>query len=216
MSKKPITRYFLTVAVVAFLAAFVASDALAVSTGGVSGTLRQFGVYSPYWQSDASSYTFISVTHPSLNGMASQIGVRVRARGLTNALTGSGNAGTGIVEFTINKATTMKVFIAATNNATINSTSITNAAGFLINTSNFVGGDLVVSPISVNTASTAPNNDTNGFRDVTMLTLWGAVVVQSSSTGFAMEFVGDLQDSRNPLNTFAPTTAGGYTASGTN
>lgn len=216
MSKKPITRYFLTVAVVAFLAAFVASDALAVSVGGIGGS-RQNGVYSPYWQSDASSYTFISITHPSLNAMASQIGVRVRARGLGSSLTGSSTA-TGTLEFTINKATTMKVFIAATNNATINSTSITNAAGFIINTANYVAGDLLITPISTlpTTSFTATNNDTSGMRDVTMLTMWGAVVITSSSSGFAMEFVGDLQDSRNPSGLSVPTTAGDYVVSGVN
>ncbi|MBT3923854.1 MAG: hypothetical protein HOF21_14900, partial [Nitrospina sp.] len=36
-------------------------------------------VASPYWQSDGTSYSFIAVTHPSLSGMASQIGVIVRA-----------------------------------------------------------------------------------------------------------------------------------------
>ena len=36
-------------------------------------------VVSPYWQSDSESYTFVAVTHSSLSGMASQVGIIVEA-----------------------------------------------------------------------------------------------------------------------------------------
>jgi len=35
-----------------------------------------------------------------------------------------------------------------------------------------------------------------GFRDSTMLTYWGSVVVEANTTGFAMEFIGDMNDSQ--------------------
>ena len=35
----------------------------------------------------------------------------------------------------------------------------------------------------------------DGFRDTTMLSYWGSVIVEANTTGFAMEFIGDLNDS---------------------
>ena len=36
-------------------------------------------VISSYWQSDSASYSFISVSHSSLTGLASQIGLVINA-----------------------------------------------------------------------------------------------------------------------------------------
>ena len=47
---------------------------------------NNFIVTSPYWQVDSGSYTFIAVSHSSLSGMASQIGVKI------NAITSAGAA----------------------------------------------------------------------------------------------------------------------------
>lgn len=41
-----------------------------------------------------------------------------------------------------------------------------------------------------------PSEDGDGFRDSTMLTYWGSVIVEANTTGFAMEFIGDLNDSQ--------------------
>ena len=35
-----------------------------------------------------------------------------------------------------------------------------------------------------------------GWRDPTMLSYWGSVVVEKNTTGFAMEFIGDMNDSQ--------------------
>ena len=35
----------------------------------------------------------------------------------------------------------------------------------------------------------------DGFQDATMLSFWGAVILESNTTGFAMEFIGDMHDS---------------------
>ena len=36
----------------------------------------------------------------------------------------------------------------------------------------------------------------DGYRDITMLSFWGSVVVETNTTGFAMEFIGDMADSQ--------------------
>ena len=38
----------------------------------------------------------------------------------------------------------------------------------------------------------------DGFRDSTMLSYWGSVIVEANTTGFAMEFIGDMNDSQTP------------------
>ena len=35
----------------------------------------------------------------------------------------------------------------------------------------------------------------DGFRDITMLSYWGSVIIEANTTGFAMEFMGDMNDS---------------------
>ena len=54
----------------------------------------------------------------------------------------------------------------------------------------FQHGFVHIAPVASN-----PEISVDGFRDVTMLSFWGAVVIESNTTGFAMEFIGDMQDS---------------------
>ena len=70
MKTKLIKRVPNLVAILAFLA-ILAGNAFAIENSS--------RVVSPYWQSDSGSYTFIAVSHTSLSGMASQIGVKVNA-----------------------------------------------------------------------------------------------------------------------------------------
>ena len=123
-------------------------------------------VISPYWQSDSGSYTFIAVSHSSLSTIASQVGMVINA--IQNDLTAFGTA----VTFTISAGSTERIFIVRTN-STVNSTSI--------------------EPVATNPAATFGFNA--GRRDITMLNFWGAVVIETNTTGFAMEFIGDMQDS---------------------
>jgi hypothetical protein len=37
-----------------------------------------------------------------------------------------------------------------------------------------------------------------GIRDSTTLTYWGSVIIEANTTGFAMEFIGDMNDSQTP------------------
>jgi hypothetical protein len=154
-------------------------------------------VISSYWQSDLTSYSFISVSHSSLSGLASQIGLVVNA--IQSDLTAFGTA----VTFTISAGSTQRIFIVRTNHSALTAASIPTAS-FIIGTSDFRHGHIRVDPVASNpeviinpsTDSIVPDSlEIRGFRDVTMLNYWGAIVVESNTTGFAMEFIGDMQDS---------------------
>ena len=136
-------------------------------------------VISPYWQSDSGSYTFIAVSHSSLSTIASQVGMVINA--IQNDLTAFGTA----VTFTISAGSTERIFIVRTN-STVNSTSISSAQ-FIVGTTNFKHGHLRIEPVATNPITAR--------QDITMLNFWGAVVIETNTTGFAMEFIGDMQDS---------------------
>ena len=170
------------VAILAFLA-LLAGNAFAYENSS--------RIISPYWQSDSSSYSFIAVSHTSLSGMASQIGMTINA--VTNDQSAFGTA----VTFTITSGTTQRIFIARTGHSTINSTSIPTG-NFITGTTNFSHGHIRIDPIATSpttTSNTIRIGSGDGYRDATMLSFWGAVIVESNTTGFAMEFIGDMHDS---------------------
>lgn len=190
MKTKLIKRVPNMVAILAFLALF-AGNAFAIENSS--------RIVSPYWQSDSGSYTFIAVSHTSLSGMASQIGVTVNA--IQNDQSTFGTA----VSFTITSGNTERIFIARTGHATVNSTTIPTA-NFIVGTTNFKHGHIRIDPIATSPTtvvgdrgSTSSRTDQGltgaGYRDATMLSFWGAVVVEQNTTGFAMEFIGDMADS---------------------
>ena len=191
MKTKLTTRFSKFIAVLAFLA-LLAGNAFAFDNSS--------RVVSPYWQSDSGSYTFIAVSHTSLSGMASQIGLTLNA--ITNDQSAFGTA----VSFTITSGTTTRIFIVRTNQSTINSTSIP-VAQFIVGTTNFEHGHIRIDPVATNpnlrSGSTNEATDVgiqsligDGYRDITMLSFWGSVVVETNTTGFAMEFIGDMADSQ--------------------
>ena len=196
-------------------------------------------ILSPYWQSDSGSYTFIAVSHTSLSGMASQIGVTVNAipskisdLSVANQVEQFGAAAT----FTVTSGTTKRVFIVRSNHPTINPTSITDAA-FITGTSNFTHGS-----VRIDQVSTHPEIRTNptalcsfettvegrtyckgsvtggyagqGYTDATMMSYWGSVVVEKNTTGFAMEFLGDMNDTQGGYVTTMGATNGNGPISG--
>jgi hypothetical protein len=185
MKTKLIKRVPNMVAILAFLA-LLAGNAFAFENSS--------RVVSPYWQSDSGSYTFIAVSHTSLSGMASQIGITVNA--ITNDQSAFGTAAT----FTIQSGTTSRIFITRTGHSTVNSTAIPTA-NFITGTTNFEHGHIRIDPIATSTttaqgkAGNLALTNGDGFRDATMLSFWGSVVVEQNTTGFAMEFIGDMHDS---------------------
>ena len=143
-------------------------------------------VISGYWQSGSSSYTFMSVTHSSLEGLAPQIGLVV------NAIQSDKSAFGTAVTFTISSRETKRIFIVRENHPDLSPATIPTAS-FIIGSSNFKHGHIRIDPVSINPEIQTPSG--SGFRDVTMLNFWGAVVIEESQTGFAIEFIGDMHDS---------------------
>jgi hypothetical protein len=234
--KTKLTRQFsVLIALLAFLALMAGNAFAACTTLHVTNTAGPFDcvknervVVSPYWQSDSGSYTFIAVSHTSLSGMASQIGVTVSAipsnssdLTIANRTEKFGNA----VTFTVTSGTTKRVFIVRSAHPTINPSAITDAA-FITGTSNFAHGSVRIDQVSTHpeirtkvnvacsgeeaaslinrcsgniidvTTGTGYQNPGDGYTDATMMSYWGSVVVEKNTTGFAMEFIGDMNDSQ--------------------
>ena len=216
-------RYLIGIAMTGFLAflagnafgdtAFSANASRDFDSTKKSQYANNYMVASPYWQVEGgASYTFIAVSHSSLSGMASQIGVTINA--ITSAKTAYDTAET----FTILSGNTQRVFIVPTNHATVNSTNISSAV-FLAGTTDFTYGHLRIGPATNYPqmkygGSLGFNTLGAGFRDPTMLTYWGSVIIEANTTGFAMEFIGDMNDSQT-LGKYA-TQATTYMASGVN
>ena len=221
-------RYLIGIAMIAFLAILAgnafANQALNDNASRDSGTLtagktasyyaNNYMVSSPYWQSQSgNSYTFVAVSHSSLSGMASQIGVTI------NAITSAKAAYDTAETFTISAGATQRVFIVPTNHATVNSTNISSGI-FLSGTTDFTYGHLRIGQppgnypmLKVGGKFGYADTGGNGFRDPTMLTYWGSVIIEAQTTGFAMEFIGDMNDSQT-LGKYA--TQNSYMASGVN
>ena len=221
MKNNHFKRFLFSFAIIAALISLMAVDVYAeglTSANGISSFNRnsdddnfKVGAYSnnyivasPYWQVDSSSYTFIAVSHSSLSGMASQIGLTI------NAITSTGAAYDTAETFTISSGTTERVFIIPTNHATVNSTSVSTAK-FISGTTDYSYGHLRINPVAShpqlkffgntgynNLPAGGPRDNGAGFRDITMLTYWGSVIIEANTTGFAMEFVGDMNDSQAP------------------
>jgi hypothetical protein len=168
---------------------------LALLAGNAFAFENSSRIVSPYWQSDSGSYSFIAVSHTSLSGMASQIGLTV------NAIQSDKSAFGTAVTFTISSGTTQRIFIQRTGHSTVNSTTIPTG-NFITGTTNFEHGHLRIDPIATSPTTSTHRRSAGravvlgeGYRDATMLSFWGAVIVESNTTGFAMEFIGDMHDS---------------------
>ncbi|MZH02028.1 MAG: hypothetical protein F3745_01100 [Nitrospinae bacterium] len=142
-------------------------------------------VISPYWQSDSGSYSFIAVSHSSLTGIASQVGL------VFNAIQSDNTAFATALTFTISAGSTERIFIVRTNHPSLSAAAVPSAR-FLVGTTNFKHGGILVEPVA---SDPSFFNAPEGRADITMLNFWGAVVIESNTTGFAMEFVGDMHDS---------------------
>jgi hypothetical protein len=151
---------------------------------------------SPYAQAVPNdSYTFIGISHPSLDSASSAIGVVVEVIGMTTTVnTVAGRA----TIFTVNAGETHRVFVVNQGHATINSSnsSFTDTQTHLIPTVDSAQfGAIRVTTVAEdpNTAVVVGTNNT--YENLAQLSMWGVVYVESGGTGFAMEFVGDMADS---------------------
>ena len=151
---------------------------------------------SPYAQAVPNdSYTFIGVSHPSLDSALTQIGVVVEAIGMTTTIN---NAAGRAVVFTVDAGETHRIFIVNQGNATINSSnaSFTDSRTHLIPTVDTAQ----FGAVRVTTVNEAPllGIDVGGqdkFANLGQLSIWGIVYIESGGAGFAMEFIGDMADS---------------------
>jgi hypothetical protein len=143
--------------------------------------------------------------------MASQVGLTMSALPSNTGSTAATVYGAAIT-FTVMSGTTQRVFIVKSNHPTINSTSIPTAK-FISGTSDYSHGSIRVTNIEgtyphLHTEPTYTRTPAGvsllgsmthsgaGWRDPTMLSYWGSVVIEKNTTGFAMEFIGDMNDSQ--------------------
>lgn len=169
-------------------------------------------VVSPYYQADGNGgvYTFIGVSHPSLSGAVSQIGLRLTA-------VNSNATANAFIEFTVAAGGTQRVFIVNTNNTTLNPTNLSDSNTSFIAVSTGTGSSGSIRAVSSYVAPINANSS-GDFNNLSQLSFWGAIVAASSSSGFAMEFIGDAHDSVSkvePTNSLFPggaqdTVGGGY------
>jgi hypothetical protein len=153
-------------------------------------------VLSPYAQTVPNdSYTFISINHPSLDTALTQVGVAFEVLGMTTVPDNS--AGRATI-FTVDAGETHRIFVVNVSNSTINSSnsSFTDSRTHLILTADSAQfGN--IRAVSVNESPLNPTtvNTINKYNNLSQLSFWGVVFIESSGTGFAMEFIGDAHDS---------------------
>jgi hypothetical protein len=153
-------------------------------------------VLSPYAQSVPNdSYTFMAVNHPSLDTALTQIGVALEVIGMTTVPDNS--AGRATI-FTVDAGETHRVFVVNVTNSTINSSnaSFTDSRTHLILTQDSAQfGN--IRAVSVNESPITPTTvgTTQKYNNLGQLSFWGVVFIESSGTGFSMEFIGDSHDS---------------------
>ena len=176
---------------------------------------------APYAQVVANdSYTFIGISHPSLTTAAARIGVAVEVVGMTGTV--NTQPGRSAV-FTVKGGETHRVFIVNQGHASINTSNaaFTDSRTHIIpvvDTPQFgavrvstvhklptlltTAGTLFTSIDSLGTGVTTCNSYANmranpgcGYANLNQLSMWGIVYSEAAGTGFAMEFIGDMQDS---------------------
>jgi len=162
-------------------------------------------VVSPYAQvAPGDSYTFIGISHPSLNTSVSRIGLAVEVIGMTTTVnTPAGRAAV----FTVDAGETHRVFVVNQGHSTINSSNsnFTDARTHIIPTINSAQfGSIRITSVSQRPEQryqdrpvyiTPGSNTDRRYDDLAQLSMWGVVYMASSGTGFAMEFIGDMHDS---------------------
>jgi hypothetical protein len=163
-------------------------------------------VISPYAQAAPNdSYTFIGVTHPSLDSALTQIGLALEVIDMETTVN---NAAGRVSIFTVGAGETHRIFVVNQGHATINNqnASFTDARTHLIQTVNTAqfGSIRITSqserPEQIITASrkislTTGGDVTHKFDNLAQLNIWGVVYTEASGSGFAMEFIGDAGDS---------------------
>ena len=206
-------KFFIAImlSLIGFAAAATTAQAQILSAPVTTDSARV--AISPYAQAVPNdSYTFMGISHPSLDTALTQIGVVLEVLGMTTV---PNDAGGRSVTFTVDAGETHRIFIVDAGN-TINATNsaFSDARTHIITTANSAQfGNVRVVGINED-----PTGATSGkYDNVSQLDMWGIVFIPSSGTGFAMEFIGDAHDSTiGPVSDgLAPVGGGrGYTGAG--
>jgi hypothetical protein len=155
--------------------------------------LKSRVVISPYAQAVPNdSYTFISVSHPSLDTAQTQIGVGLEVIGMTTLVN---NAAGRATIFTVDAGETHRVFVANVSHSTVNSTIVDSKTHVIFTVDSAQFGNIRAVGINENPASSTVVNGVRKFSNLSQLDFWGVVYIESSGTGFSMEFLGDAHDS---------------------
>ena len=156
---------------------------------------------SPYAQVVPNdSYTFIGVTHPSLDSALTQIGLVIEVIGMTTTVN---NASGRAAMFTVDAGDTHRIFVVNQSHPTINNlnSAFTNSNTHLIQTVDSAQFGQVRATTVSERPSLAPAlrsikvGNTFKFDDLSKLSMWGTIYSELSGTGFTMEFIGDAHDS---------------------
>ena len=161
---------------------------------------------SPYAQAVPNdSYTFIGISHPSMDSASSAIGVAVEVIGMTTTINNSAGR---VAIFTVDAGETHRVFVVNQGHDTINSlnASFTDSRTHIIPTVDSAQfGSIRVTTVAedANTSVDVTHSFTAAgggetfrtFENLAQLSMWGVVYVEAGGSGFAMEFIGDMQDS---------------------
>ena len=153
-------------------------------------------VLSPYAQAVPNdSYTFMAVNHPSLDTALTQIGVTLEVLGMTTVP--DNTAGRAAI-FSVDAGETHRIFIVNVSHSTINSSnaSFTDSRTHLILTQDSAQfGNIRAVGVNESPISATTVNSIRKYNNLGQLSFWGVVFVDSSGTGFAMEFIGDAHGS---------------------
>ena len=156
-------------------------------------SLKSRVVISPYAQAVPNdSYTFISVSHPSLDTALTQIGVGLEVIGMTTLVN---NAAGRAVIFTVDAGETHRIFVANVSHSTVNSTIVDSKTHLIFTVDSAQFGNIRAVGLNEDPASSTVVNGVRKFSNLSQLDFWGVVYIESSGTGFAMEFLGDAHDS---------------------
>ncbi len=154
---------------------------------------------SPYAQAVPNdSYTFIGISHPSLDSSKTQVGVALEVMGMTTV---PDNAAGRVAIFTVDAGETHRVFVVDVNHSTINASnaSFTDSRTHLIFTAASAEfGNVRITGINENPSLGKKSTGTAKpflWDNLAQLNMWGVVYIEANGTGFAMEFIGDAQDS---------------------
>ena len=153
-------------------------------------------VISPYAQAVPNdSYTFIGISHPSLDSAETQIGVALEVWNMTTV---PNNAAGRAAIFTVDAGETHRIFVVNLSHSSINlnTAAFTDSRTHLIITLDSAQfGSVRVVSINEDPSTPAVVGGINKYDNLAQLNMWGIVFIESSSTGFSMEFIGDAQDS---------------------